>query len=609
MSVLPRRSLPAALLFAAASAVRAQPAVDPLPVPAAEPSAREPVAKESARDFLDSLADNALAPDPTQVYRKRGARREIDLRGGVGAYLDEAPASRIDSPVSVPGVADQPPRVFGLTLRRPSLAGDFAYGRSSVSRDTGVSLAWQPIEFWSLRTDLREQRSDIEEIDAKRRDSSASLRWSPLSNWWVDAGVHRASLGSASGDPASTTPEGSENFWRLRSQWQPVATPGLTLSAGAERSIARPASPLGAGRLEFGADYTLQPDNPFGTAATGTRLVWREAPKLGLLSEGQALDARAAYRRNIGIEVPDGTPGGAVYGQWRSRSVASDEDQLAVLGWRHAWRPAERWLLQGHIEQAVPVAGPNTVRSTTIGGRIWRGAFPDNTFVTDLELVNSEREDSAYASVKYTFRLADDWISALRLNSTRRQPHGNADAGSTTYKGSAALGWREPTARRFAVLGRYTLTGNENDDPALADRRAGILLIGANQDIGDRDALTLRWTRRWDRDEALPQFDPRTTTMTLARWVHELDDRWSVSAHVARRSDPLEGPATGFGAEVGFKLSRKAVLALGYNPRGFNDNELEVDERTKKGLTLRLRFSIDAALGRWLDPPRRRDPE
>ena len=45
------------------------------------------------------------------------------------------------------------------------------------------------------------------------------------------------------------------------------------------------------------------------------------------------------------------------------------------------------------------------------------------------------------------------------------------------------------------------------------------------------------------------------------------------------------------------------MLAVGYNPRGFRDHEIEVDERLKQGPTLRLRFSIEAALARWLDPP------
>jgi hypothetical protein len=559
------------------------------------------IVRETPREFLDSLADSALAPDPTQIYRKSGARREIDIGRGLIASLDELPPSRIDSGVSLPGSASALSRVFGLSLHRPGLFGELGYARTSVARDTSLSARWELIDRVALIADLRDQSSSLADIDARRRDAGLALRWQALPQLWLDAGLHRASLASASGDLASMTPEGSDNFWRARLRWQPVATPGLVIGVGAERAISRLPSALGAGRVEFGADYTLQPDNPLGAALAGTRLLWREAPRLGLLSDGRALDAAAAYRRTLGIEVPDGSRDGAVYGQWRQRSLASDDDQLLVLGWRHAWPVAPRWLLQGHVEQATPIAGPNAVRSFGIGGRLWHGAFPANTFVTDLELVNSEREDSLYTAIKYTFRIDDHLLTALRMNATRTQPHGAADTGATNYKASAALGWREPSAKRLSMLGRWTFAGTETDENASSDRRAHIALAGANYIVGDADSASARWSRRWERSELRPEFHPRGTTLVLGRWVHDLNDRWSLSAHAARRNDEVDGSASGVGAELGYRLSRKAVLAIGYNPRGFDDHELEVDERLKKGLTLRLRFSIDAALSRWFD--------
>jgi hypothetical protein len=588
----------------AAAMVSGSAALAQTPPPSAAASA--PTSRETPREFLDSLADGAIAPDPNQIYRKRGARREIDLGRGVVASLDELPPSRVDSAVPLPGTASALSRVFALTLRRPGLFGEAGYTHTASARESFGNARWDFSERFSLLADLRDQRSALDDIDARRRDTGLALRWQALPGWSIDGGLHHASLASASGDPAGTAPEGSESFWRLRTQWQPVSVPGLSLGATAERAVSRPASDLGAGRLEFGADYTLQADNPFGARFAGTRLTWREAPRLGLLSEGHALDARAAYRRTLGAEVPDGSSDGAFYTQWRSRSLASDDDSLLVLGWRHSWPLAPRWLLQGHIEQATPLAGPNAVRSFTVGGRLWRGAFPDNTFVTDLELVNSDREDSLYTAVKYTFRLDDHLLAALRLNATRTQPHGSADVGSTGYKASAALGWREPEGKRLSVLGRWTFAGTETDEAASTDRRAHIALVGANYIVDTRNSASARWSRRWERDELHPDYWPRGTTLVLGRWAHDFaDSRWSLSTHVARRNDAIDGTAGGYGAEIGYQLSRKAVLAIGYNPKGFNDHELEVDERLRKGFTLRLRFSIDAALSRWFDAPAR----
>ena len=586
-----RQHLVAAAILLAATAAGAEPRV-----------ASEPTVRETPREFLDSLSDNAIAPDPTRLYRIDGARREIGLGGGVTASLDERPPTRFDSPVALPGQAAAPSRIIGLELRRPGLFGDVMHTRSSVARDNGAGLRWDLFDAASLIADLHDQRSALAQVDARRRDSAIGLRWPAGAASWLEAGIHRASIAPASGIVTPESPEGSATFLRTRARWQPDAAPGLTLGVAAERALSRPAGPLAGGRLEFGADYTLQADNPLGAYAAGTRLVWREAPKLGLLSEGAALQASAAFKRTIGIEVPDGSPGGVLYSQWRSRSVASDDDSIWVLGWRHAWRPAPRWLLQSHVEQATPLAGPNAVRSFSVGGRLWRGAFPNNTFVTDFEAVNSQRDDSVYAGIKYTVRLGDHLLSALRLNASHTQPHGTPDAGTTAYKASAALGWREPIDQRLSLLGRWTVAGTEASEVGALDRRAHIALLGGNYDLGAADSASARWSQRWERDEARPELHPRRTTLAMARWVHDFaDTRWSASAHVARRNDDLDGNAGGIGAELGYQLSRKAVLAFGYNPRGFSDHELEVDERLGKGFTLRLRFSINAALGRWFD--------
>jgi hypothetical protein len=72
--------------------------------------------------------------------------------------------------------------------------------------------------------------------------------------------------------------------------------------------------------------------------------------------------------------------------------------------------------------------------------------------------------------------------------------------------------------------------------------------------------------------------------------------------------DPVLQPKTAFGTELGFRISRKVVLAAGVNFRGFADSELEAEDRFRKGGYLRLRFSIDGLVAQWLDAPRKREP-
>ena len=100
----------------------------------------------------------------------------------------------------------------------------------------------------------------------------------------------------------------------------------------------------------------------------------------------------------------------------------------------------------------------------------------------------------------------------------------------------------------------------------------------------------------------------RRTDVWISRWTWEQsrtgDARWSLSGHVAGREDSLEGRALGYGAEIGYRISSKATVTLGYNPRGWSDNEITVEERPRQGVTVRLRFAIEGALSRWLDAGR-----
>jgi hypothetical protein len=232
-----------------------------------------------------------------------------------------------------------------------------------------------------------------------------------------------------------------------------------------------------------------------------------------------------------------------------------------------------------------------------------RGAFPESTFVTELNLVNSGLNDSLYVDTQYMRKMSDSTLAALRARASYTQPHNTPAGGSVAYTTYAALGWREPELRRIAALGRWTWTGNDARDPTLPDRHARIALLGANYIFDPSDNATARWTRRLDRDETVGPPYPRRTTMTMARWVHDMSERRSISAHLARRCDDFDGCAPGMGTELGLALSNQITVAIGYNPKGFRDRELEIDERLEQGWTLRLRFNIVAAIGRWLDTP------
>jgi hypothetical protein len=162
--------------------------------------------------------------------------------------------------------------------------------------------------------------------------------------------------------------------------------------------------------------------------------------------------------------------------------------------------------------------------------------------------------------------------------------------------------------RLFSTFWRYTFLGGhpQREDitvPGLAERRARIgfseFTWQARPDLG----LLLRASRRWDRNDGFEDGAERTTNLVVTRATKQIAERWNLSAHVARWNDSALGVETGFGSELSVRLNRKVTLALGFNFKGIDDDELANDDRLKKGLTARLYIPTEAVLTRWLSQP------
>jgi hypothetical protein len=563
---------------------------------------RPPAEPQSLAELVDSFSDNALTGERSQFYRVDGTRRSVRLGRGWSAVFDEQATSRLASAGDRPGTAGPPGKALELLQQGERTEARLYTLRDSTGREGGGTFAWTWAPGWQWRTQALQLDDDDQGLT--RRDAEIALRRGDDAAW-AELLWRRASLQDHAAAPPGDAPQAA-SFAGAQAQWQPQAWPGLTLRALAQRRAGRHLDledeRIYAPRVEVGAEYRFAE-----STLPDARVYWTEAARLGLLSsDGLAL--RDTYRRVIGGELGDGSPDGHYYLQWRDRGLLDDRNALIVAGWRHGFVPAPRWRLQTLIEHAAPAGGPSPVRSNTLGLRLTQGAWPHHSLLAETELVRSSVQDSAYLGLKYNQRLTENTLGAWRLSVTDKRPHEGTTVPATELKASAGWGWREPQERRWHTLARYTLIDRQahRDDPAVdggADRRAHIALGHLGWQATDQSLWTLRHSRRWDQDEAFEAGALRRTELSVLRLTHSLTRRWSVSAHVAQRRDDVDPPRRGFGAEVGYRIGSKAALALGWNPRGIDDNELALDDKLERGLTLRLRFSIEAVLARWLDPP------
>ena len=558
---------------------------------------------QSLAEFLDSLTDNALNGDRSQFYSADGKRRMVRLGGGWTGALDENYQSRALNSGSGPGTAGPPGRALEFVQTGAQSRTQIYTLRDSTGSESGALFATKFGPEWTLRTQALRKRDN--DTGIVRRDAEAALRYG-ADSLWFEALLRHAALDDPRINTPLAGPAPRADFAGLKAQWQPEGAGGLALTARTESAFKQETAP-GEERLarpgtELGAEVRIRDG-----ALSGAHVYWREALQLGLLSS-DGFEERATYLRRIGLDIPDGSPDGVVYTQLRQRSLLDDRDALLVAGWRHSLVPAPGWNVSTLLEQAQPIGGPNAVRSSTVGLSVAQSAHPHHTASVSTEVVRSSVKDSAYIGADYTQRLTENTLGALRLSITDQEPHDPLLVPVTDAKLAFGWAWREPEARLFNTLWRYTLVGRNAHAPnavapGAADRRARILFSHFGWQAEPLTQLSLRTTRRWDRDESFNAGALRTTDQIIVRVIRELGKRWSVSAHVGTLRDSALPIQNGYGAELGLKLSSKVVLAVGYNPRDMSDNELAIDDRLGKGFTIRLRFSIESALARWLDPP------
>lgn len=606
-------------------AVLAQPGPETAALPAspgavtAPTASTTPVRRELLRDFFDSLSDIALTLNRLTAYRRFGERREVDLAPRTVLSLDELQPSLLSNPAGRPFVTTSAVQALQVDTDHERWSASAAYERGEGTRRVRLGGIWETGLNSSAYVRTNDLRSELAEVPGdpivglRRRDVEVGLRWQDTAaagtRWQAEAGLRHATLDPSA--PGFQAPEGSADYLVARGEVASARWSGLSLNAALSQRLRSGSHDpdVDGGRAEAGLQWRLGPGHPLPFLPEGTRVAWREAARLSLLSDDDSLTRRAAYRRNVALEVPDGSPNGATYAHWRQHSLASDDDTEFLLGWRHGWRWPDVWPIETRVEQVWPVNGPNALRATQLGARTWRDQFPYRTITADANTVHTSLANSTYARTQLIQRLADDWLGTVQLSGAHAAPQGEADAATTTQKVAVAVAWRESGARALHLLSRISREHREVEpqyhDASVGERRAWLWMGHASYVIDPESTASLRLARRAVRDQSPGEVPARGSTLWLARWTERVSGtRWSLSGHVAQRRDDVDGQQIGAGVEIGWQLSSRLALALGYNPRGFSDNDLTLDERPQHGVVLRLRFTIESVLGRWLDAGR-----
>jgi hypothetical protein len=118
--------------------------------------------------------------------------------------------------------------------------------------------------------------------------------------------------------------------------------------------------------------------------------------------------------------------------------------------------------------------------------------------------------------------------------------------------------------------------------------------FNANRRFGAATQLSLQYAAKYVRD----QFDEDTysgyTDLVGVDWRRGLGSRWDVGVNLSALNSYNAGTSDyGAGADVGFRLLDNMWLTLGYNVKGFHDDDFTEARYTAQGPY--LRFSVKSS--------------
>jgi hypothetical protein len=90
--------------------------------------------------------------------------------------------------------------------------------------------------------------------------------------------------------------------------------------------------------------------------------------------------------------------------------------------------------------------------------------------------------------------------------------------------------------------------------------------------------------------------DSYRASLLGARVTYDVTNRWSVGGITTMLAGSGGSRQYGYGLEVGYTLMDNLLVTLGYNWRGFRDDDLTGSDYTNRGWVLGVRYKFDEDL-------------
>lgn len=288
---------------------------------------------------------------------------------------------------------------------------------------------------------------------------------------------------------------------------------------------------------------------------------------------------------------------GSVYSEYRLRDTASGEDVQAALGLRNGWMLKPGLRLVTNVERLTSSKGNAKAAGVGLeytGSELWKGSGR-------VEWRQDADNTNHLITLGLARKLDRDWTLLARDYFNQVQPRTAAGTDQRQNRFQLGFAYRPVDNNRFDALGTLEVRNEYRAGTDAIDRDVRIASLRANYHPSRPWWVSGRFAHKRVDELLLGSVrDQYSASLLGARVTYDITNRWTVGGLFTVLQGTGGSRQYAYGVEVGYVLMDNLWATLGYNWRGFSDQDLS-SEYTNQGWVLGLRYKFDEDLFRGRD--------
>jgi hypothetical protein len=285
---------------------------------------------------------------------------------------------------------------------------------------------------------------------------------------------------------------------------------------------------------------------------------------------------------------------GSLYSEYRLTDSSSGKSIQSAIGLRNGWNVAEGLRLVTNIERLVSTSGNSTAAGVGLeytASELWKGSGR-------VEWREDAQNTNWLLTAGLARKLDRNWTFVGREYFNLINPR---NGGVDTRQNRLQLGfaYRPVDNNKFDALGLY-----ERKSESSADKQSAtdIVSLRGNYHPTRPWFISGRFATKRVNELLLGTVnDSYHATLIGGRVTYDVTNRWSVGGISTLLVGKGGAKQYAYGVEVGYTVMDNLLVTMGYNWRGFRDDDLTGSDYTNRGWVLGVRYKFDEDLFKGSD--------